>query len=450
MYERHTSPQDLEELLNPNASLAQTRTIASHLFACSDCWRKASPTLMQITSSWGAMGPQGRADRDPALRSLIQRFTQEQAYLEERLLAQTVVGELKGLSRKARRDRLAKHSRRSQALIAELLAESRLSSPLEGEEWANLALLVCHQLPDDQFTDRARADLLAETFTELASSRRRSARWTAAREALRLGFESAKRGSQNPTVEGLLLAVEGAIEGDIGDLHRADEVLTQARKNFEAAGERRLAARTVVQLAYVLMDAEPERSLALLQESGFTIPDNDKRLSLLAESTRIDCLITLGHCAEALRRFADLSDLWDQFADPFFQLRRKFMSGRLLEGLGHFEDADSLFNQVIAVDLEQRSTKSLFLDMIYLYGSYVKRGDLGKAMETCQRAIRDLGVLELETDSERQMRQLWNSLGKQAQQGKVSLETLLKARGFIRNQWRVMGGDLLATKESAV
>ncbi len=401
--------------------------------------------------SQGHNGPQSLAERDPSLRALMQRFVQEQDYLEERLLAQSVVGELRQLGRKARRESLAKRRcRHSQALVEELLAESRMSPPIDAEEWANLALLECHHLPAEEFSDKVKSDLLAEAFTELASSRRRAARWTAAREALRLGYESAKRGSNNPTIEGLLLAIEGAIEGDVGDLEKAESILTKARESFEVAGEQRLAARTVVQLAYVLMDAEPSRSLSLLQQASSTIPDNDKRLSLLAESTRIDCLITLGHCAEALRRFDDMSHLWDQFADPFFQLRRKFMAGRLLEGLGHYVEADALFQQVIAVDLEQRSIKSLFLDMVYLFGSHVRRGNLDRAFETCQQALSDLSLLDVEEDSERQMRALWSNLGKQAQQGKVNLTTLVQARGFIRNQWRVSGGDLLATKESAV
>lgn len=389
------------------------------------------------------------SDRDPALQSLLERFNLEQARLEERLIAQAIVGDLKSLKQRARRERLTKLRGLSRSVVEELLVASRSASPLEGEEWASLALLVCHQLSPEVYSEAVRADLLAETYSELASSRRRGARWNSAREALRLGQEQANRGSRNPVIVGLLLAIEGAIEGDVGELEKAEAILMQARSNFEKAGEHRLVARTLVQLAYVLMDAEPARSLTILQEGNGKIPETDKRLLLLAESTRIDCLVTLGDGAEAMRRFEALSDLWDQIADPFFQLRRRFFAGRLLESVGRYSEADSLFEQVIALDLEQRSTKSLFLDLVYLFGSFVRRGDLEKAVDVCHRAVRDLSVLDIEEDSLKPMRALWIGLGQRAQQGKVGLDLVLRSRHFIRNQWRA-GGDPLATKESAL
>jgi tetratricopeptide (TPR) repeat protein len=445
MYDRHASSAELAQLAYPAASIAQTRATAEHLFSCGECWRNASSVLHSLMTS------QEIQDVDPSLRALLERFSLEQEHLEERLLAQAMVGELREVNSRSRRERLTRHrGRRTRAVIEELLSESRSAAPIEGEEWANLAVLVCHQLPAEEFSDEARADLLAEAFTELASSRRRGARWNSARAALNLGHEHAKRGTGNPSVEGLLLAVEGAIEGDLGELQKAEIVLLRARTDFEIAGERRLTARTIVQLAYILMDAEPSKSLKLLNHGEGIIPEQDKRLYLLAEATRIDCLITLGDSAQALRRFADLADLWDQFADPFFQLRRRFMAGRLLEGLGKYSEADALFQQVIAVDLEQRSTKSLFLDLVYLFGSYARRGDFNKAMEVCRQAIRDLSALEIESESKHQMKALWNSLGREAQAGKVGRELLLKSRLFIRNQWRTAGENTLSIKESAI
>jgi len=56
------------------------------------------------------------------------------------------------------------------------------------------------------------------------------------------------------------------------------------------------------------------------------------------------------------RRFGGLpalAEIWGtNFSDPFFQLRRRFMAGRLLEGLGRYAEADSMFREVIALDLE--------------------------------------------------------------------------------------------------
>jgi RNAse (barnase) inhibitor barstar len=140
----------------------------------------------------------------------------------------------------------------------------------------------------------------------------------------------------------------------------------------------------------------------------------------------------------------------EQFADPFLQLRRRFQAGRLLESFRRFPEADTIFREVIAEDLEQRSAKSLFLDLIYLFGSYVRRGDLAHAVEVCHDALEQLALLELDSDSEKQMKALWSTLGKLAQQGTVEMKHLEKSKRFIRNQWKAVGGDALATKESAV
>jgi tetratricopeptide (TPR) repeat protein len=456
MYDRHVSSDEIGALLVPGVAPAHTSVVADHLFRCADCWNLATEMLgeLDVASTPASTAPALAAlvDRDPALKALVQRFRLEQGRLKERLIAQFAVGELRSVKRKNRREQIArKRIYRSRAVVEELLSEARRSSePSEGEEWATLALVACHQLPTTEFSETLRADLLAESCTELASARRRSARWKAAREALREGHEHASRGSRNPSIQGSLLAVEGAIEGDIGSLQDAELTLQRAKACFGAAGETRLAARTLVQLAYIWMDAEPLRSLDYLQDVASFIPSDDKRLFLLAESTRIDCLITLGSNREALRRFVNHAELWDQFADPFFQLRRRFMAGRLLEGFGYFAEADAIFREVIAADLEQRSTKSLFLDLLYLFGSYVRREDWPRAIEVCQDALRQLSVLDLDPDSEEQMRGLWSNLGRHAQKHAVGRVVVEKSRRFIRSQWRMARGDALATKESAI
>jgi tetratricopeptide (TPR) repeat protein len=455
MRNQHPTSQELASLATPSVAPAVTENLADHLFWCVDCWNSATEALVKLDVGSRRESENRELaallDRDPALAALVSRFRLERARLEERLLAQATLGELKGLNRKRRREQLAKNRVvKSRALVEEILAESRRSLPLESEEWANLALVAAHQLSLSQFPATLRGDLLAECYVELASSRRRSARWNSAREAIKEGFEHARNGSLNRAIEGSLIAVDGAIDDDLGLLESADEKLRAARACFEAAGEQRLLARTLVQLGYIWMDADPERSLEYIRAVGPLIPQDDKRLQILAESTRIDCLVTLGFNAEALRRFTALAEIWDQFSDPFFQLRRRFMAGRLLEGLGRYTEADSMFREVIALDLEQRSTKALYLDLIYLFGSYIRRRDFVSAIEVCDDAIRQLDLLELDPSSENQMRELWAGLKERAGRKLVGMPLLKKSRRFIRSQWRTLSGDPLATKESAV
>ena len=451
----HLSSEQLLALAEGKISLAESAQVADHLFNCSECWDAATEAISKLDrgSRPGQMSRQMLAllEKDPSLAAVVQKFRLEQMRLEQRLDAQACLGDLRGMSKKQRRDEIARRRPyRTRAMVDEILAEARRANPPDAEEWAVVATSLCRQLPDTEFSETERADLLAECCIELASARRRSARWNAAREAIREGRDCYKRGSLNKTIEGNLVALEGVIDGDIGSLDSADTHLHRAKDCFASAGETQLVAKTLAQLAYIWIDADPKKSLAYLGEVRPLIPAEDLKLRVLCEINRVDCLITLGLNREALRRFADLSDLCEQFVDPFVRLRLRFQFGRLLEASRRFSEADAVFREVISVDLEQRSTKALFLDLVYLFGSYVRRGDFSGAAEVCEDAIEQLTALELGDSPEAKMRALWQGLMERAQGGAVALSIVDRSKHYIRNQWSLLGGDPLASKESAV
>ncbi len=224
----------------------------------------------------------------------------------------------------------------------------------------------------------------------------------------------------------------------------------QAAARFTECGAPRSAAKSTIQAAYVYLDVAPTKTLEFLKLADPMIPAMDRRLGMFAESIRVDALVTIGAAREAMRRFEMLGELYEQFGDPFVQLRRRFTAGRLLEAIGRYEKADKLFNQVIAADLEQRSNKSFFLDLVYLLGSNVRRGDLSGAVSACERALAAISILDLDDASKAQMRDLWNGLLRHLRLGAAGIEIIMKARQFIKTQWRTVGGDALLIKESSV
>jgi tetratricopeptide (TPR) repeat protein len=452
---RHLTDAELNSLAEPGLAPVESQHLAAHLFSCPSCWTRATEPLLKLDL---AVSPSGKdrafalqVERDSSLSALLSRFRLERKSLEDRLLAQALLGVLKPAKRKSRKEILGKRTvRKSRALVDELLAESRRSLPVEAEEWATLAMMVGDQLSSTEYPDTLKQDVRAECFVEIAAGRRRCAKWKSAREAIAEGREIAARGTRSISIEGSFLAVDGAIDDDLGNVEEADQKLMEAKDCFERSGDSQLLARTLIQLGYIWMDADPHRSLGFIAKVEPMITPDDKRLQILAETTRIDCLITVGKVAEALSRYMQLSSVWDQFSDPFFQLRRRFAAGRLLEGLGRFEEADALFREVIAVDLEQRSVKALYLDYNYVFGSYVRRGDFEAAGKICGEALSQLPYLDLDASSENQMRELWEGLSARAKERAVGEKLVLRSRRFIRSQWRTQTADPLATKESAV
>ncbi len=455
MRDGHLSSERLRALGCGDISPAESAEVADHLFQCAPCWEFATDALSNLDMCSKPERTNRELalllDRDPALAALVQRFRLEQARLEQRLAAQSALGELKGMTRKQRREEISRRRAfRHREIVEELLAESRRSMPLEAEEWATLAITLSRQLSTSDFSEIARSDLIAECFVELASARRRSARWNAARQAIKEGREHARRGSADKAIEGNLLALEGVIDGDVGSLDDAEAFLLKAKDCFDEAGECRLVAKALAQLGYIWIDANPERSLRYLKDARSLIPPDDKKLFLLCEINRMDCLLTLGHKRQALRRFFNATTLSEQFGDPFIQLRMRFLAGRLMESFERYEEADAIFLEVIAADLERRSTKALYLDLVYLFGSYIRRTDLLSAARVCDEALQQLEVLELDESSEEQMRDLWEGLKDRAQRGAVGVALLERSRRYIRSQWNFSGGDPLAAKESAV
>lgn len=455
MRDQHLSRERLADLAKVALSPAETSEAADHLFHCSYCWIESIEVLAELDARARQSSPDrelhARIERDPALAALVQRYRLEQRRLEERLMAHSAIRELRRLTMKQRRQEVIKRKPlRLRAVVEEMLSEARKSLPLEAEEWANLSMLLCRQLPGVDFTEAARADLLAECLAELASARRRSARWSAARLAIKEGREQAEKGSGDLVLKGNLVALEGVMDGDIGSLDDAEASLLQAKEFFEQAGEPSLVGKALAQLAYIWIDADPTKSILYLSHARRVIAPDEIRLRTLCEINRTDCLITLGAIRKALLQFSETYKLCEQFTDPFVQLRLRFLEGRLLEAMERFKEADSIFREVISVDLEQRSTKAYFLDLAYLFGSYIRRGDAASASAVCSEALAQLSDLDLGDNSEAPIRDLWSGLKRRAESGTVGNDLLERSRRYIRSQWSFLGGDPLASRESPV
>lgn len=280
----------------------------------------------------------------------------------------------------------------------------------------------------------------------MANARRRAAKWAAARDALKKGLEYVGKGSRNGVAEGKVLAVAGALEDDLGSTEESVNTLRRAAGLFESAKQTFLLSRTLTQLAYVLVGEDPAESLRFVEQALALIPDNNPRLLWFAETAKVDCLIGIGAPQEALIRFNAMKALNDQFREPFIQLRRRFNAAKLLEHLGSTKRAEALFQEVIAGDLEHGLVKDFFLDLVYLFGFYLRKGQTSDAIAVCRRASQELSLLDDEEGSEEtareQMRMVWRSLEEEVKRGTVDLGATKVLRNYIKAHWRFPASDL--------
>lgn len=437
--ESHESFEGLCRLFAGEAGEYEVKRAVAHLTGCRECWLLAARALA-VQKARGEMVPHG------LLRSVVDLQEMEQARLSEWLEAYALWTDLRSLTPKARRDkvRLSRvlHTR---GFLDVLLEEGASASPAESEEIFYLAVLVAGQLPSTQLSAAMKNDLCAECFVELANARRRLAKWPAARDALKKAHEYAVKGSQCGSVVGKVLCVEGALEDDLGNTEEAERLLRKAAGLFEAAAEPFLRCRTLTQLAYVLVDSDPAESLRIVEYALAVIPDGNLRLVWFAETIKIDCLLGIGAPEEALLRFKALEGLHEQFHEPFIQLRRQFNAGRILEHLRRAHKAEAIFQEVIAGDLEHGLIKNFFMDLVYLFGFYLRQERPSDAIAVCRRAGEELSLLDDEEGSgesaREQMRMVWRSLEEEVRRGSADLGATMALKRYIKAHWRTPASD---------
>ena len=95
--------------------------------------------------------------------------------------------------------------------------------------------------------------------------RRRLAKWTAARDALKKGSEHAERERGAELQRERCSAWRGPGRRSLGNSEEAAVILRRAVGLFEAAGQTFLISRTLAQLANILADYDPAESLRQLE-----------------------------------------------------------------------------------------------------------------------------------------------------------------------------------------
>jgi hypothetical protein len=432
----------MTKVFQGEAPPALAEEIVSHLVGCRECSILAARAIAE-QEEIGPLVAEG------PLGAVVELYRFEQNRLEERLEAQAAWLGIRPLGPKERRDKVRlTRTLHTRSFLEILMFESRqATNPRDSEEFAYLALLVTHQLPQSKFAPSMRNDLAAECCAQMANARRHAAKWEGAKEVLTRGTEHLKKGSGDRRLEGQILCVAGALEGDLGHRGEAAERLKRALQLFESSQDWLLVGRTMVQLANIVVHTDPEASLTLAERALVLIPPRHQRIRMFAECVRVESLIELGAHREAMLRFDAIQDVFEQFKEPRIQLRRQFTNAQLLEGFGHVRKAEALIQEVIEGDLEHGLMKDLFLDLIYLVGLHLREGDSAGAADVCNRALRELELMAGGSATEKaargQMKEVWSNLLLEVKRGTItSAKAAEILRDYVQTHWRTPAAEI--------
>jgi len=183
----------------------------------------------------------------------------------------------------------------------------------------------------------------------------------------------------------------------------------------------------------MLVDTEPARALALVEQAIPMIPPSDASLRCTAENIRTDGLINLGEIDQAVQTF-HLTEQFRSFnASPKARRRSDFLAARLLEVHDHTKEAVQLFEAVVADAFEHEAYREAFLDLLYLFGLHIRQGATENSVALCRRALDRLELFDLGHD---QVKALWRDLMDAATRRAIGVDCLAEVRDFLRVHWK--------------
>lgn len=350
--------------------------------------------------------------------------------LIEPLLARALWSRIRHETRRNQQDLVAKLPECHTNTFADLLlAQLRAARSRDETEFiASLALRVAEGMADPA----AAQEFLAQVWIEVGNVRRLAAEWNLARTALQKADEQLARSLHAPLIRGRMLSVAASLCADQGQIAEALAILDECRTLYEREKAWSLVARTLVQVAHLLVDHDPTRALGLVEKSLPMIPANDPVLRWLAESIRTESLIEMGEVGQALQAFQIAESLRFSHARADAGRRSDFTAARLLEALGHLREAEQLFEAVIAETFEHEAYREAFLDILYLFGLHLRQGETEKAVALCRFATAQLDLYDV---GHGQLRAVWLELMEAAKRRIVTVESLSEARKFLQAHW---------------
>jgi tetratricopeptide (TPR) repeat protein len=364
--------------------------------------------------------------------SAYSRAVIQNRMLIEPLLASALWSRLRHQKRREQQSWVARSSEFHTLAFVELLLAGICRAPSrdDAEFMASLALQALEHVDDPAIRKH---DLQTQLWTEIANVRRVASEWKKAGAALLQAAKHLAAGSGDRILKARMQSVAASLSSDQG--HRAEAIaaLEECLQLYESQGAWPLVARTLVQMAHTLVDTEPARALALVNQALPMISTSDATLRCLAENIRIDGLMNLGEFDQALQTFHQAERLRGFHASPVARRRCDFLAARLLEVHGHSREAVQLFESVIADSFEQEAYREAFLDLLYLFGLHIRQGATERAVAVCRLAIDRLDLFNL---GHEQLRVVWMELMDAAGRRVVALDTLPEVRRFLEIHWK--------------
>lgn len=345
---------------------------------------------------------QSYAEYSRAFEALLPRLSERSRYLEAcqaavdqdlpELLARVETTPATDLARGEERFR-------NPLLVTRLIQLSEQEVTLEPEQAQRLAEIAFDLAAELDYA-RVGEDMCRDLAIRAQAHRAnalRAAGQLAEAEAI---FRRVAKGLSNaadPLLKAEVLRLVSSLEKDRRQFADAQNKLQRALELYRSVDDSALQGRTLLlQASLAWQQGNAEEAIEILNGSlDLLAEDTHPPTMLYARHNLATYLCTSGRYSEARERLREAAPLYEQFASPWTELRRRWVESKIALGLGETEAGEALLDQVRRGFLDQGNpydAAMVTLDLVLVYLEQGRHGEIYQQATELIEVFRTLGV----------------------------------------------------------
>ncbi len=366
------------------------RRVEEHLrAACLPCLLGARSLVLETNGEFREALARGLLDSSAEGRSrqdLLERYSQRierKAFLivAEEQVVPALMSELMLRPPAARRESVRSSKRYQLLSLAEALRQESRSEGFRdvarAVELAELSTEVAECLDPEFYGRHLVADARGMAWAMAGNARRIAGDLFGAERALEsgLGFLDGGTGSASEGAEALSLLASLRI--DQSRFPDAIDLLEKVVATYRRLGEPGLEGRTLIKLGSAAgYSGKPLRAVEVLRPAiDLLTKAGDLHAAMLAKHNVAWSLAEAGEYKEAERYLAIIRSEYHRFPeDPSTQIRRRWLEGRIHEGLGELDEAMATLREVRSIFAEEERAFDNALVTLDLAAVYLQAG----------------------------------------------------------------------------
>jgi tetratricopeptide (TPR) repeat protein len=271
------------------------------------------------------------------------------------------------------------------------------TDPAEAVDFLRLAIVTAERLDPSLLGEKRIADLRAAAWASLGNAYRLASDFEGSRSAFAEAWRILQlEGTNDPPNRAHILSLESGYLQDMGEFEVAEAALEEALEIYRHLRDAHLEGRTLLKIADCIGQICPERGIVRVRQAIALIDiDKEPRLGLCALHDLAWFLNDSGRPEEALAVLDPARPLYQQFPDPWTQLRRRWLEGRIAANLDDFDKAEALFIQIRDEFRSRNLNHEVLLVSIDLAEVFVSRGQTAHAVELIRASYPILHVWQL-------------------------------------------------------